>query len=294
MVARAGERARGPDFLCIGAQKGGTQWLYDQLVPHPGFWTLPIKELHHFDRPGSRIPKARRLYFKALQDLEGLNVSLVAHNKAPLQSRDVDFLRDFVNLGDQVHIEGYAKLFNQRGDQLCGDITPAYSGLDERPVEEIAARFPDLKVVYIARNPVDRFWSSFNMRRRRKKVRRMPTAKDVRAFSKRDGVIRRSYPSVTVSRWRKVIPPERFGLFFFDDLAADAAAVRTRVLEFLGASSDLGEGIAASYNRKEKQRKVSMDAKTRALVASIYAKELEACAEVLGGPAVDWARKDLP
>ena len=38
-----------PDFLCVGAQKGGTSWLYRQLEPHPDFWMPPMKELHYLD-----------------------------------------------------------------------------------------------------------------------------------------------------------------------------------------------------------------------------------------------------
>ena len=40
---------RGPDFICIGAQKAGTRWLFDQLAFHPGFWMPPIKELHYLN-----------------------------------------------------------------------------------------------------------------------------------------------------------------------------------------------------------------------------------------------------
>src|SRR5438105_11482287 len=40
----------GPDFCCVGAQKGGTGWLYEQLRAHPDFWMPPLKELHYFDR----------------------------------------------------------------------------------------------------------------------------------------------------------------------------------------------------------------------------------------------------
>ena len=38
-----------PDFLCVGAQKAGTSWLYRQLEPHPDFWMPPLKELHYLD-----------------------------------------------------------------------------------------------------------------------------------------------------------------------------------------------------------------------------------------------------
>src|SRR5215471_4218872 len=54
-VNRHSERLNGftgeacPDFLCVGAQKAGTSWLYQQLEPHPDFWMPPLKELHYLD-----------------------------------------------------------------------------------------------------------------------------------------------------------------------------------------------------------------------------------------------------
>jgi hypothetical protein len=44
-----------PDFLCVGAQKTGTSWLYQQLAEHPDFWMPPLKELHYFNQL-SRTP----------------------------------------------------------------------------------------------------------------------------------------------------------------------------------------------------------------------------------------------
>jgi hypothetical protein len=40
----------GPDFLCIGLQKAGTRWLYDQLSHAKGVWLPPIKEIGYFDK----------------------------------------------------------------------------------------------------------------------------------------------------------------------------------------------------------------------------------------------------
>jgi hypothetical protein len=39
-----------PAFVCIGAQKTGTTWLYSQLVKHPGIFLPAIKELNFFYR----------------------------------------------------------------------------------------------------------------------------------------------------------------------------------------------------------------------------------------------------
>lgn len=51
-----------PTFICIGAQKAGTDWFYDQFAAHKDFWMPPIKEIAFFDKGfgPSRIKKANR------------------------------------------------------------------------------------------------------------------------------------------------------------------------------------------------------------------------------------------
>ena len=39
-----------PKFLCIGARKAGTTWLWFNLRSHPRVWLTPQKEIHYFDR----------------------------------------------------------------------------------------------------------------------------------------------------------------------------------------------------------------------------------------------------
>ena len=39
----------GPTFICIGAQKAGTTWLYENLSRHPDVVMPPMKEIHYFD-----------------------------------------------------------------------------------------------------------------------------------------------------------------------------------------------------------------------------------------------------
>lgn len=39
-----------PDFICIGAQKAGTTWLYENLKQHPEIMLNETKELHYFDK----------------------------------------------------------------------------------------------------------------------------------------------------------------------------------------------------------------------------------------------------
>jgi hypothetical protein len=52
-----------PDFIIIGAQKGGTTYLYDELVKQPGFAAARTKEIHFFDTYYQRGAAWYRAFF---------------------------------------------------------------------------------------------------------------------------------------------------------------------------------------------------------------------------------------
>ncbi len=143
------DRNARPDFLCVGAQKGGTSWLFQQLNSHPDFWMPPLKEVNYFDAmTRSRHPdRAARSHLRLRDD------------------RDRRFLKAMESLCSQHHIDldRYAQLFAAKGPLLSGDISPAYCIVPEEIIAQIAKRFPELKVVFIARDPVERAWSDLSM-----------------------------------------------------------------------------------------------------------------------------------
>src|SRR5262245_30617021 len=130
-LSPCGRVVDGPDFLCIGLQKAATGWLYDQLQFHPEFWMPPIKELHFFDRsfPNKRIQAA---VSRILSDFEGKSAARLAKGDRPFDERDRDFFEVVRScIGQPADLDRYAALFRTKGDLLAGDITPAYSNLDE-------------------------------------------------------------------------------------------------------------------------------------------------------------------
>lgn len=50
----SGVECSAPDFLIIGAQKGGTTSLYSYLTQHPNVFPAVRKEVHYFESPASR------------------------------------------------------------------------------------------------------------------------------------------------------------------------------------------------------------------------------------------------
>lgn len=296
------DRGFGPDFLCVGAQKGGTRWLYDQLSVHPDFWMPPIKELHYFDwarsAPGEKqLLRAKRNlknHRKAVRRLTKRK-EVKKNEGTPLSEIDAGFLEKYIAaIEGPMDLPSYAGLFAGRGKRITGDITPGYSSLNEAQIDGLLAAFPSLKIVFLAREPVERLWSQYCMDIRTGKVEATADPTDVLAFAKRRYVENRSFPSQIVGRWRARYPASQFGLFFFDDLKNDAAELRRRILTFLGADPDFeSPHVASDYNRKGKLAKIEMSPEIRAALIDYFANELQRCAEELGGPAIEWRDRQL-
>ena len=295
-------RGAGPDFICVGAQKAGTRWLYDQLAFHPEFWMPPVKELHFFDgaKPGFR--KAKRLQGRIDKDLDKVNRLRREDASQPLGERDLRFMEGYLQLfankplmkDKAAAMEHYARLFDEKGTRKTGDVTPAYSKLDEDDVKAIVRRFPGVKAVFIAREPVERAWSALGMaaRQAKSRVKQPVSPSAVLKFLKRKDVAGRSYPSQTVARWRKFAPEGQFAFFFFDDLRYQPADLRTRVLRFLDADPSLPSGdLDPGFNRKSKSAKLELTDELRDTLVNHFAEEIRQCADTLGGRAVEWRKK---
>jgi hypothetical protein len=279
----------GPDFLCIGAQKAGTRWLYDQLQHHPDFWMPPIKELHVFDR-NIRRDDIRALRRRIRKDLAGLNLARVEQRQRPIDDGDVQFLRALAFLANKpVDFEHYRRLFIPKGDLISGDITPTYSTLDQAMVGRIGRALSETKVVYFARDPIERFWSWLSDFAPRLNIK-PPVSWDMVATALRNsGAGKHNQPTAVVSRWRAAFPGDRFGLYFFDDIRSDSSRVRNAVVAFLGGDpAKGGQGPAVDFNRKAGRARLAMTVEVRQRLAEFFSAELRACAAEFAGPAASW------
>ncbi len=261
-----------PDFLCVGAQKGGTSWLYRQLALHPDFWMPPVKELHYLDN----LSRTKRLSPPRLRD-----------------EHDVCFLESMRRLSAQQYIdlENYGRLFKHKGALLSGDISPAYSILSEEVIERVVRYFPNLKVIFLARDPVERAWSQLSMGVRLGRISPFDATDSGEVIRNllNPGVLLRSHPSKIVARWRRHVCPELFRIYLFDELERNPTELRRSILHFLGSNSDKPSGqLRADHNSDVSKEKLRLTDKVRSRVAEFFKDELKACAAELGGPAREW------
>jgi hypothetical protein len=260
-----------PDFLCVGVHKGGTTWLYQQLDAHPDFWMPPVKELHYFDqlsRVRSSSPRCR-------------------------DERDLRFLETINSLSAKpcIDLEHYARLFEPKGPLLSGDISPNYSTLSNEVIRRVIGYFPNLKVIFLARDPVERVWSHLSMEVRYHQIEPFDVTdiEEVNRNLLRRGMLLRSYPSAVVARWKRYVHPDRFRIYFFDDLQRNPTELRRSILDFLGGDPDKpARTVTADYNSWARMEKLPLTDKVRSHLAQFFKKELKTCAALLGGPAKDW------
>ena len=265
-------RSPGPDFLCIGAHKAGSTWLYQQLDSHPDFWMPPVKELHYFDQL-SRVQRAARPRCR--------------------DERDLRFLERLQSLSAEpgIDLENYGRLFEPKASLLSGDISPNYSTLSDEVIRQVVGYFPNLKVMFLARDPVERVWSHLSMEVHYHQIEPFDVTNidEVNRNLFRRGMLLRSYPSAVVARWKRYVHPEQFRVYFFDDLQSNPAELRRSILCFLGADPDKpGSRLTADYNSWTRMEKLPLTTKVRSHLAKFFKKELKTCAARLGGPARDW------
>ncbi|MCB8924450.1 MAG: sulfotransferase [Ardenticatenaceae bacterium] len=117
-----------PNFLIIGAAKSGTSALYHYIRRHPEIYMSPRKETHFF----------------AFEDSD------------PGTNGPGDTIPGAITQMDE-----YLKLFqNVKDEKAIGEASPTYIYLP-RASERIKFHIPDVRMVGILRNPVDRAYSAY-------------------------------------------------------------------------------------------------------------------------------------
>lgn len=125
-----------PDFMCIGAARAATTWLHKKLRSNTRVFLPKAKELHFFDEP----PPFDH------DDNWGLR-----------KHRSFKFYFDMEN---PAHWRWYSLQFRNSKGRTKGEITPSYATLSPGRVRLITTVMPELQVIYLIRNPIDRAWSA--------------------------------------------------------------------------------------------------------------------------------------
>jgi len=256
-------------FAGIGGQKCGTGWLSAYLKAHPQVCPSPLKEMHVFDwlfAPDlgrntevwaqKRIEKLQALSNRVAVATPSSDPS--GHEPAesatpmfdvflravPRQLEATRELLEIVTAPDRREaLRRYAASFEGRtgpNDLIFGEIPPAYCLLPPEGFEAMLALYPAARLVFIMRDPVDRFWSAV-----RHKARADPTfdpAAGVTQCLQNRRFLTRSDYRRTLTVLDGSVPAQQVLTVFYEDLfAPDDDSTLRRITSFLGIDFVAGE-----------------------------------------------------
>jgi hypothetical protein len=273
---------RGPHFLCIGAQKAGTTWLYANLRAHPGIWLPNEKELHYFDEKLVRRLGLREKLFaeddQALRWRRQLRGQLRARRRrCSLTGARWDLQYFFGRTGD----DWYLSLFDPGRGRVTGEITPAYSTLDEERVAHVRRLVPNARIILFLRNPIERSWSHALM------VARGGASDDVlaRHFEMDASRMRGDYAR-TLAVWGGHFAPEQLFIGFTEDLHFHPAELLRRICAFLGVGEP--ESWPFLHERVHAGRSMAIPGPLATRLARLHDELIARLDERFGGYASWW------
>lgn len=195
-----------PNFLIIGAQKAGTTWLAYRLRQHPDVF-MPPREVHFFDNAGN--------FEKGLAWYES-------------------------------HFE------DARGKRVIGEKTPEYSWVGGRGPghlpevhRNIHAVLPEVRLIMVLRNPVDRAISHLTHLIRAGQLGPMERVDDLLVGRRRQlvtdiGVIDRGRYVNQIAAFRELFDPRQMLILVHEeDVEAQPRVGLAKVCRFLGIDSSI-------------------------------------------------------
>lgn len=225
-------------FLCIGAQKGGTTWLNEQLARHPGIYLPPIKEVHYFNYRFSAsdrewIPD----HYRRSVTVRTRSLLCEKTGAVDIDWRQIAYYSGLIASLDEGRVDDswYASVYALCPDdqRLLGDITPAYLPLPAVGVEAVRKYNPDLRIIAMLREPVDRAISAARMILKRRHVN-SPSESDWKEFISGGIVANKSRYAEQLGNWMSLFPRDQFHIVPYEQIGADPISVLDSVCAFLG------------------------------------------------------------
>ena len=221
-----------PDFLCIGAQKAATSWLAEMLRGHRQVWVPPIKELQFLNE----FHNAKRFkWAQQHREVRALRGITAQTKKADPNYRAIEFYA--LAAQTPISFDWYERLFDFAPvDAVRGELTPGYALLSADAVRSVAERYPNLKIILLIRDPVERAKSSIIMRASRLKLLDNPIALNAAAteIAAEASVVEAGNYQSIIEKWSTQFSENSLLVLLSEELRSTPEACLTRVSEFLG------------------------------------------------------------
>ncbi len=222
-----------PNFIVIGAAKAGTTSLYHYLDQHPQVFMSPIKEPRFFALEGHAL--------------------------------------DFGGPGDEVlrertttTLEAYQKLFaGVRDERAVGEASVLYLH-HPAAAAAIARAIPDVRLIAVLRNPVDRAYSGFMARTRDgyEPLSSFEEALDAEPRRIAEGWYYgwqyrgQGFYHRNLARYYERFDPSQIRVYLYEDLDQEPERMLTDIFRFLDVDDGFRPDVSTRWNPSGRPRSV--------------------------------------
>lgn len=192
-----------------------------------------------------------------------------------------------------------------------GEVTTGYALMSERRIGFLRRVMPDVRLILLIRNPVEREWSLVVHHAIKHGLPLEGLDDDfVIPFFERSEVLRAGGYSAVVERWRRIFPPEQVFVGLYDDIADRPKRLLERIYCHVGITTrvdwdaipyrqvivppngpqyrdhDKDRGAVAIGHTNSARR---LPARYRHLLSDMYREDIERLADILGEDLARWS-----
>ncbi len=123
----------------------------------------------------------------------------------------------------------YLSLFKPARKRMPGEISPSYCFLKEPDIRHVNELLPEVRVIMLLRDPIERAWSTL----RKNRLTKHPIDIVTRILE-RPALQEPSQYARNLRNWRGILGPERVFIGFFEEVRERPVGLMSRIHSFLG------------------------------------------------------------
>jgi Sulfotransferase domain len=224
-----------------------------------------------------------------------LHENLKAHPGAFVPQGEEKEIHFFDQRIRQWSLDKYADLFSAGVGKVKGEITPAYGILPVSRIRFIRAVMPNVKLIFLMRNPIERAWSHALMELTWKINRPLADVKEPEFFDhfhSEASLLRGDYGTI-LDHWLSIFPRWQILIGFFEDVIDRPRGLLGDVFCHLGLETEVDWSKFPYQKRIYEGSGVPMPDRYRVELLEMYRGRIERLAREFGPRVETWLDEGL-
>ncbi len=184
----------------------------------------------------------------------------------------------------------YCAQFAPGAGKVRGEITPNYCTLAADRIAFIRRIMPEVRLIFLMRNPVERAWSQAVMNLAEKTGRssdEVPDEEFHEHFHDHRSILRGAYLD-NLDRWLRFFPEHQLYCGFFESIVERPRSLLEDILRFLGVSLDVDWNLFPAHRVVRKGVDAAMPQRHRVVLEQLYREDIQQLHQRFGDPVARW------